>query len=663
MTKTITGSAWALRSHWAVKRPLKKLGAISLLAIVTGCSGVDENASSVSMSLPASSSSSPTNNSSSQMSSASSAGGSTLSKTGEELYKEHSCNGCHDDDGQNEVAPIIFANWNAESLATKIHNTMPKIVGQPSDCEDECARLVAEYILSLAPEVSCDTPTEPLPRRLRLLTNREYANTINDLLQRSDGATIIQSFEADTLIEGFDNNANGSVATTGRVDGYWAAAEKIASTQNNIDSLLDCGQAPQNASADDIRRCADRFVPNFGEQVFRRPLTNDEVTRYKTVFNLGETRKDAFAFTLQALLSSPHFLYRSEVGIAENAGQYSLTQYEIASLLSYTFWGSMPDRELLDAARNNQLNDSNNLRQQAQRLLDNDRAKAQFGHFGRQWFRLNGLTAKQKDGELFPDYSAQLSQWMDQELDLFLQDILLDNSTTTGDLYTANFTYLNQGLAEYYGIGNVTTNDFQKVTTPSERAGLLTKGTLLTLNATAKENDPIHRGLLIRRNALCQTFGAPPANVGEIEPLDPNKPLRERLLAHSNNDACSACHQHIDPLGFAFEQFDAVGRYRTTEGNNLPVDSKGVLTGMRSMADTDEHPFENLNDLSQALANAGSDQINTCATEQFIRYQQGVAKPDQCTVEATLTRWQNRSNNLIDLWLAPLTDPQFSVRR
>ncbi len=660
MINAITGNAWAQN------KALKRLSLLALIAFTVGCSGTDETASSLSVSSLSSSnssiSSSASVSSSAPQASSSSPASGAQNKTGEELYKEHSCNGCHDDDGQNEVAPIIFANWNIDNLTSKIHNTMPQIVGSPSDCEDECARLVAEYILSLAPQISCDVPVEPLPRRLRLLTNREYANTINDLLQRTDGATIIQSFEADTLIEGFDNNADGSVATTGRVDGYWSAAEKIASTQTNVEALLECGQTPQNASPDDIQRCADRFVPNFGERVFRRPLSNDEVTRYKAVFNLGETRQDAFAFTLQALLSSPHFLYRSEVGTESN-GDYSLTQYEIASLLSYTFWGSTPDKDLLDAARNNQLNNTDNLRQQAQRLLQDNRAKLQFNHFGRQWFRLNGLTAKQKDEGLFPDYSAQLSQWMDQELDLFLQDILLDSNATTGDIYTADFTYLNQGLAEHYGIDGVTTSDFQKVTASAERSGLLTKGTLLTLNSTSKENDPIHRGLLIRRNALCQTFGTPPGNVGEIEPLDPNKPLRERLLAHSNNDSCSACHQHIDPLGFAFEQYDAIGRYRTTEGNNLPVDSKGALIGMRSMADVDEHPFEGLNDLSQALANAGADQINTCATEQFIRYQQGVAKPHQCTVEATLTRWQDRSNNLIDLWLAPLADPQFSIRR
>lgn len=631
---------------------------ISMLALafaLTACTG--ENSPS--------SSSDPSSggiSSSIESSSSSTSSSPTQNKTGAELYKEHSCNGCHDDDGMNEVAPIVFENWNLESLTQKIHNTMPKIIGNPSDCVGECARLVAEYVLSLAPTVSCNGAPEPLPQRLRLLTNREYANTINDLLGRSDGFDIVQAFEADTLVAGFDNNANGSTATIGRVDSYWSAAEKLASTQNNITQLLNCGQRPQNTSQSDMRRCADQFIPSFGEQAFRRPLTNEESDTYKAVFELGTTWEEGFANALQALLSSPSFLYRSEIG-SNNGSNYTLDNYEIATLLSYTFWGSTPDSELLRTARDGQLKDANMLRRQTERLLKDSRAEAQFAHFGRQWFHINDLSAQQKEAPLFPSYSAQVSQWMDQELDLFLQEVLLGDNYTTSDIYTADFTFLNQNLANYYGVSGVNTSDFQKVTVDDKRSGLLTKGALLTLNATATENHPIKRGLLIRHYALCQEFGAPPANVGEIEPLDPNKPLRERLLAHSNNNACSACHQYIDPLGFAFEHYDAVGNYRTTEGNNLPIDAAGVLTGIESIADTDEHPFNNLNDMAQILANAGQSQINLCAAEQFERYYKGIASPNNCDVKDAVTRWQSGSNTLIDLWLTPLTDPNFTVRQ
>ena len=642
---------------------VKKLSTLMLFSMLTACVAKDPGSSSS----DAQSSSSDAQSSSPQTSSSSSAPAVVETRTGEQIYSELGCKGCHDDDGLNELNPIVFENWNINSLTQKIHETMPPKLGPyaPELCEDECARRVAEYVLSLKPVVSCNSEPEPLPQRLRMLTNREYANTINDLLGRNDGFEIINTFEADTRIAGYDNNVDGSTATIGRIDGYWAAAEKIADSQSNITQLLNCGQQQQNPTQDDVRRCADTFIPRFGEKVFRRPLTNDEVTAYKEVFNLASTREDGFKYALQAFLSSPNFLYRSEIGAANN-GNFKLTAYEIASLLSYTFWGTMPDDNLLQAAKDGHLNDINTLRQQAERLLSDERAKAQFAHFGRQWFRATDLSAQQKDPALFPDYDDQIAELMDRELELFLGEVFLGNSgngLTAGEIYTANFTYLNNELAQYYGMNNVSTSNFQKVTVDSQRAGLLTKGAVLTINAARQENHPIKRGLLIRRNLLCQEFGTPPANIGEVEPLAPNKPLRERLLAHSSNAACASCHVHIDPLGFAFEHYDATGRYRTFEGNNLPIDSEGSLIGIASMADIDEHHFNDLQGLANILATEGSNQIALCAAEQYQRYFKGIAEPDSCEVSDTVARWQGKSDNLVDLWLAPLADPNFAVRK
>lgn len=636
---------------------IKKLSTVLLASMLVACvSDGDDNPPSSDGSL----SSSPSSTTTSSSNTASSAPANN--KTGAQLYKEHNCAACHGDDAANPVQPIIFENWNQNSLAKRINDTMPQTIGVPTDCVGECADKVAEYVLSLAPVIACNEPTQALPQRLRLLTNREYANTINDLLGRTDGEEFIKSIPVDTRIAGFDNNAKGSSATAGRVDAYWSVAQKIADTQNNINTLLGCGQQQQNPSQDDIRRCADTFVPTFGEKAFRRPLSNEELTTYKAVFNAGSTTTQSFTYTLRAFLSSPSFLYRSEVGVA-NTGQFKLDNYEIASLLSYTLWGSMPDDTLYSAAKNSGLSSTAALRQQAERLLKDPRAQAQFAHFGRQWLNVGNVSAETKDTAIFTDYSVQMANFMETELDLFLQELFLGGNYKTADIYTANFTYLNRDLAQFYGISNANTNDFQKVTVDNKRQGVLTKGAVLTINASSQENHPIKRGLLVRRNLLCQEFGLPPANVGEIEPLDPTKPLRERSSAHSNNPACAACHQHIDPLGFAFENYNGIGQYRTTEGNNLTIDATGSLIGIKSMADLDEHNFDDLQGLAGILANQGQAQVESCLATQYHRYYQGVAKPDTCAVQNTVSRWQAQSGTLMDLWLAPLSDSNFTMRR
>ncbi|WP_053980271.1 DUF1592 domain-containing protein [Marinagarivorans algicola] len=636
---------------------IKKLSTVLLASILAACvSDGDEN--------PPTNGGALSSNPSSALSSSSTASSSapTSHKTGAQLYKAHNCAACHGDDAANPTQPIVFANWNQNSLAKRINDTMPHTIGLPTDCVGECADKVAEYVLSLAPVVACNEPAQALPQRLRLLTNREYANTINDLLGRTDGEELIKAIPVDTRIAGFDNNAKGSSATAGRVDAYWSVAQKIADTQSNINNLLGCGQQQQNPSQDDIRRCGDIFVPAFGKKAFRRPLNNEELTAYKAIFNAGNTTAEGFAYTLRAFLSSPSFLYRSEIGKA-NAGQYQLDNYELASLLSYTLWGSMPDETLLNAAKSGALSSANTLRQQAERLLKDPRAQAQFAHFGRQWLNVGNVSAEAKDTTIFSNYSVQIANHMETELDLFLQELFLGGNYKTADIYTANFTYLNRDLAQFYGINNTNTNDFQKVTVDNKRQGVLTKGAVLTINASSKENHPIKRGLLIRRNLLCQEFGLPPANVGEIEPLDPSKPLRERSSAHSNNPACAACHQHIDPLGFAFENYNGVGQYRTTEGNNLAIDATGSLIGIKSMADLDEHNFDDLQGLTDILANQGQAQVESCLATQYHRYYQGVAKPDICEVQNTVSRWQTQSGTLMDLWLAPLSDPNFMMRR
>lgn len=188
-------------------------------------------------------------------------------------------------------------------------------------------------------------------------------------------------------------------------------------------------------------------------------------------------------------------------------------------------------------------------------------------------------------------------------------------------------------------------------------------GALLTRNAKFDESHPIKRGLLVRRNLLCQEFGTPPPNIGEVEPFDPTKPTRERFTSHSANANCASCHQFIDEIGFAFENYDAVGHYRTDEASGIAVDASGTISGLARMTDDDRHNFRNLNELAGILATEGFAPSSACLVEQFQRLMDGIAEPDPCSRTNTVTRWQPTVNSIRDLWVEMVASQTFLQRQ
>lgn len=596
------------------------------------------------------SSSSITSSSSSRISNSSS---SISNLTGAQLYVDKGCAGCHGERGDNTMRPIVLDRWTRATLITKIDSTMP--YGNPAACDTDCATRIADYILTWKPPVTCTTSEDILPRRLRLLTNREYANTINDLLGISNGAAIAASFEPDSKVKGFDNNATAGKVSNGRMDAYWNAAKEVAGSVN-LSNLLGC----TTSTARD--QCASTFVPAFGKRAFRRPLVAAEQTSYSNLFRLGATNDAGARLVIQAMLSSPNFLYRSEIG-STLSGTGSLTQYETASLLAYTFTGSMPDATLITEADNNRLSTPAQLRTQAERLLATTKAGAQFAHFGMQWLHVDDVANLQRDKTLYPQFTTAIGAAMKTELESFLKEIFLKPGYKIADAFNPGFSFLNGPLASYYGISGVSGDQFQKVTTSAQRGGILHMGAITTTLATLKESHPIHRGLLVRRNLLCQDFAPPPPNVGEVEPLDPNKPTRQRFAAHTNNENCQSCHQYIDNIGFGFENYDAVGRFRTLEGNSIPVDASGGISGLAVMTESDSYTFADLRGLSGVLGTAGAEATSKCVTRQYQRFATGVSDPNQCAVDASYSRWQGKSTDLRDMLLETVTSPSYLNRK
>jgi hypothetical protein len=584
------------------------------------------------------------------MSSSRSSSSSAANLDGAQLYNMHGCAGCHGARGENPDRPILVERWTRNSLITKIDTSMP--LNNPSSCVGACATAIADYILTWKPVVSCNAGEDVLPRRLRLLTNREYINTVNDLLGVTTGSTIAASFEPDATVKGFDNNTDASKINNGRMEAYWTAAEKLA-TSVSLTNLLGC------ASNSTREQCANSFVPAFGKKAFRRPLITAEQTSYASLFNLGSSNEAGARMVIQSMLASPNFLYRSEIGTS--AG--TLTAYETASLLSYTFLGSMPDTTLMTEADNNRLSTPAQLRSQAERLLSQPKAADQLSHFAMQWLHVSDVANLQRDKTLYPQFTQTTGAAMKSELDLFLKEIFIKPGYKIADLFNPGFTFLNDNLASYYGISGVSGSNFQKITTNTQRGGILHMGAITASLSSQKESHPIHRGLLVRRNLLCQEFAPPPPNVGEVEPLNPNKPTRERFAAHTSNPNCQSCHQYIDNIGFGFENYDAVGKFRTLEGNNLVIDASGNISGLAVMTESDSYSFSDLRGLSVILATSGAESTSTCASKQYLRFVTGVAEPNQCAINASYSRWQNKSTDLRDMLLETVTSPNFLIRK
>jgi mono/diheme cytochrome c family protein len=331
--------------------------------------------------------------------------------------------------------------------------------------------------------------------------------------------------------------------------------------------------------------CASQILSNLARRAYRRPVTAADLQMPLKFYN--ETRNtegfDAgIERGLRSLLISPEFLFRVErdpANIGPNTA-YRLTDVELASRLSFFLWSSIPDDELLDLAFAGKLNDPTVLEKQVRRMLADSRSEALVSNFADQWLYLRNLENIVPDARGFPDYDDNLRQAMRRETELFFESIIRENRNVV-DLLSANYTFLNERLARHYGVPNVYDSYFRRVTFEpnSARGGLLGQGSILTLTSYADRTSPVIRGKWILANIVGSPPPSPPPNV---PPLKDNAAagkvltMRERMAAHRANQPCAGCHRLMDPVGFSLENYDAIGRWRTTE-EDAPIDASGSL--------------------------------------------------------------------------------------
>jgi hypothetical protein len=466
------------------------------------------------------------------------------------------------------------------------------------------------------PEWGCTEPAVG-PAPLRRLSHRGYVNTLADLFGAVDLEP--EALAADPTLHGFDNIASQLVVSPLLAEQYMDVAETLAA--GHAEGLLaehGCGSGEAG--------CIRGLVADFGGRVFRRPLRDDEVTTYHEVYLEGATDGGPAAgveLAVTRMLQSPHFLYRVE------SLDDGLDGYELATRLSYTLWGTMPDDALLAAAASGELEEAEGLERQARRLLMDERARGTVAAFHERWLGLDRIETLEKDEHVYPGADGALFASMRTETERFLDDAFWRGPGFRERLFVGDYTFVDERLAAHYGIEAPAGGDFQEVPLDGvERTGLLTQASVLSLLAKPYESAPVARGAFVRKVMLCQELPEPPANVDITPPdVDPNLTTRQRFEQHRDDPACAGCHQLLDPIGFGFEGYDGVGAFRDTE-NGLPVDDSGRLEGTDVDGD-----FEGVVGLSERLSR--SRVVSSCMALSWFRFAYGrePTAQDACTLQ------------------------------
>jgi Protein of unknown function (DUF1592)/Protein of unknown function (DUF1588)/Protein of unknown function (DUF1595)/Protein of unknown function (DUF1585)/Protein of unknown function (DUF1587) len=452
------------------------------------------------------------------------------------------------------------------------------------------------------------------PRPLSRLSRREYNNTVRDLL----GDT---TRPADAFPEDHDRTflfRRAGLVATQDADLLGSAAEALAATALQTPSkLLPC--EPSGGE----QACADQFIAEFGKRAYRRPLSSVESARLSALYQNARTAQqmsftEAIGLLVEAMLQSPAFLYHwgapDEAPRLQGAA-VELGAYEVASRLSYFIWGSMPDQALFDAAAAGKLSSDVDIAEQARRMLADEKAKDAVTAFFREWLEIEQLQHLPKDAATYPQYDAGLKSALVGETEAFVKSVLFEGDGKLETLLGAGYSYSNQTLAGVYGT-SATGSTFSQVTLqPTERLGLLTQPSFLTVTGAPNGSNPIKRGKAVYERLLCGELPPPPPNVPAAKPASAGGTTRERFAEHASNACAKACHSLMDPLGFAFENYDGIGRYRTMD-NGQPVDATGSIE-----LDGVAQPFSSAIDLAKVLST--SDRVRGCFATQWFRFAVG----------------------------------------
>jgi Protein of unknown function (DUF1592)/Protein of unknown function (DUF1588)/Protein of unknown function (DUF1585)/Protein of unknown function (DUF1595)/Protein of unknown function (DUF1587) len=509
------------------------------------------------------------------------------------------------------------------------------------------------------------TGVDPGRAGIHRLNNAEYDNTVRDLLGTSSQPAAM--FLAEEGLN-FDNTATALGMTTAQYEGYFNAARDlmVESLANAAESarFMSCTPA---ASADP---CARQLITTFGMQIYRRPLETADIDRAMKVYDAdiarAQTGTEAIGQALRAMLSAANFLYRIEYDQAPTSTTpHALSGYELASRLSYLTFSSMPDAALFDAAKNGQLATPGALEATLDRLLADPKASAFVESFAGQWLSTRKLLTHSVTAQVFPTYTPELSDAMIGEGNLWFQEFL-NQDRPLSDWFTADFNYVNDVLAQHYGMPVPGTGAklVRVEVTTDQRRGFLGLASFLTQTSVPSRTSPTSRGNWVLSQLLCSPPPPPPGNVPKLDdsaaPADASQPtgaenVRVRLEKHRQDPTCAGCHALLDPIGLGLERYDGIGRYRETYGNGDPIDPAGTLPDGTAFAGAD-----------QLGALVGKDpRFSACAASKLFTYALGreIEPLDAATVQKLNEGWAARGLTFKNLLKEIVVSDAFRFRR
>jgi len=510
-----------------------------------------------------------------------------------------------------------------------------------------------------------DPQLDPGRVAIHRLNNTEYNNTVRDLLgtQSKPAATFLAE-------EGlnFDNTATALGMTSSQYEGYFKAARDLmteaSSTPAELSRFMTC--TPSKAAD----ACARQIIEAFGAKVYRRPLEAAELDRAMKVFDGGIGRalsgSDAMLLTLRAMLSAANFLYRIEYD--ENpasATPHAVSAYELASRLSYLGWSSMPDEALFAKAKDGSLLQSGTLEAELERVLADGKSTAFIESFAGQWLDIRKLITHSVTPQIFPTYTAQLSDAMLQEGYLWFQEFVNQNRPLS-DWFSADFNFVNDTLAQHYGMTQPGTGaQLKRVeVTTDQRKGFFGLSSFLTQTSFPSRTSPTLRGAWVLSELLCSPPPPPPNNVPKLDesatPQEMMQPagtenVKQRLERHRSDPACAACHRILDPVGLGLERFDGIGRYREAYGNGDAIDPAGMLPDGTAFAGPDQ--------LGPLI---GQDpRFAACVAQKLYTYALGrdVEAFDAASLQKLQASWTSRGPTIRNLMKEVVLSNAFRFRR
>ncbi len=571
-------------------------------------------------------------------------------------FYSNNCAGCHGVDGQGTAfigdASVLDGKSKSRDELITIISRMPSVENPACEGIEGCREAMADFLFAhfiteesgIDPLASCQQQNGLLPPKLRRLTRNQFKNTVESVFDVDLSGVEWPDFGDGIPTLGMSNNADTLRINTINFENVYAAVDTLVNrVLSGNTSFASCVNSNNN-------NCVDSALTTYAPLLWRRPLSGDETSQLRaslaTLRAQDATIRQEMEWLLKTLLLSSNFMFRYEMGVAQSDVK-SLTDYELASLLSYGIWDYPPDNTLYNLAAEGALRSGDTLEKQVRRMIQDERFAAVLVEFYSDFLKLDRILSVEKIADL--NFSPDIRSALLNSARSMLGDGVSDlNSSTVSPLAGGEF-YVNDVIAQIFGLDGGIGSGLSKVSLPAnERQGLLTHPAFLSVHAKEGASGIVKRGVFTMKQMLCTDFGDPPDDLSEAElppNIDPATTSTRRLLdlQHSSQPTCNNCHRRLDPAGYGFENYDAIGQFRLFEKGSVPIDSSGQLTVKDGGS---QISFSNGVEYTQALLS--TPELQACVTRRFAEYMTGQSLANNSCELTKLMDYTERNGSSIE---------------